>query len=80
VSVFGRGAAGAGSRQLQRLLRADGHGGEVFLRSAPGRVTEDDLRRPVSLLHSDGDHQQVLRRNLATVLRAMGLPAVPPAP
>jgi hypothetical protein len=80
VSVFGRGAAGAGSRQLQRLLRADGHGGEVFLRSAPGRVTEDDLRRPVSLLHSDGDHQQVLRRNLVTVLRAMGLPAVPPAP
>ncbi len=79
VSVFGRGAAGAGSRELERLLRAEGHGGEVFLRSAPGRVSEADLRRPVSLLRSDGDHQQVLRRNLATVLRAMGLPEVQPA-
>lgn len=73
VSVFREGAAAAGSRQLDRVLRAQGFGGYVRRRSVPGRVTEEEARAPVALLQADGDHQQVLRRNLAAVLRGSGL-------
>ncbi|MEZ4390508.1 MAG: hypothetical protein R3A48_05380 [Polyangiales bacterium] len=75
VSVYGASAAGAGSRELDRLLRGKGLAGDVRRRTSPGDVTLEESLATVALLRGQGDHQQVLRRNLAMVLRGAGLGA-----
>lgn len=75
VSVYGDGEAGSGSRELDRLLRGKGWGHLIRRRAEPGDVTLDEARATVALLRAQGNHQEVLRRNLATVLRGAGLVA-----
>lgn len=75
VSVYGASAAGAGSRELDRQLREKGLANVVRRRSTPGDVTLEESLAVVALLRGQGDHQQVLRRNLAMVLRGSGLGA-----
>lgn len=80
VSVYGGSAAGAGTREMQRLLRpalvAAGREDIVRARTAPGRITLDEASATIALVHTPGDHQQTVRWNLATVLRGADLAEV----
>lgn len=75
VSVYGASAAAAGSRELDRQLKELGLANVVRRRSTPGDVTLEESLAAVALLRAQGDHQQVLRRNFAMVLRGSGLGA-----